>query len=204
VGGVSLLTEEGEAGRGVVRRRHPIDGAFYVEAERTECDAYRVTVRIENLTSFEESEALHRDSVLLRSFVSTHVILRTRDGEFVSLLDPPEHFRDAAASCSNIGTWPVLAGDATRRNTVLSSPIILYDYPEIAPESPGDLFEGTEIDEILTLRILTMTEEEKNEMRRTDPRAREILERTEGLPPEHFMRLHGVLRALHPAGEGDA
>ena len=87
---------------------------------------------------------------------------------------------------------------------MLSSPIILYDYPQIAPESPGDLFDGTEIDEILSLRILTMTEEEKSEMRRTDLRAREILERTEGLRPEHFMRLHGVLRAIRPVSEGDA
>ena len=34
---------------------------------------------------------------------------------------------------------------------MLSAPIILYDYPQIAPESPGDLFDLTEIDELLTL-----------------------------------------------------
>lgn len=78
---------------------------------------------------------------------------------------------------------------------MLSSPIILYDYPEIAPESPGELFDGTEIDEILTLRILTMTDDEKTEARQTDERVRQILDRTEALPPEDFMKLHGVLRA---------
>ena len=82
---------------------------------------------------------------------------------------------------------------------MLSSPIILYDYPQIAPESPGDLFDGAEIDEILSLRILTLTDEEKSAMRRSDERARRILERTETLPPEHFMKLHGALRGLHPA-----
>ena len=84
---------------------------------------------------------------------------------------------------------------------MLSSPIILYDYPQIAPESPGDLFDGTEIDEILALRILTLTEDEKKEMREADDRSRQILERTEAMPVEHFMKLHGVLRGLRPADE---
>jgi len=98
-----------------------------------------------------------------------------------------------------VGAWPVLAGEPGRRDTVLCSPIILYDYPQIAVESPGDLFDGAEIDEILSLRILTLTDEEKSAMRRSDERARLILERTEALPPEHFMKLHGALRPLHPA-----
>ena len=79
---------------------------------------------------------------------------------------------------------------------MLSSPIILYDYPQIAPESPGALFDGTEIDEILTLRIMTLTDEEKREMRTVDERAREILERTENMPPDQLMKIHGVLRGL--------
>ena len=110
------------------------------------------------------------------------------DGAFVSLLDPPEEWREAAAACTNIGAWPVLAGEPGRRDVMLSSPIILYDYPEIAAESPGDLFDGAEIDEILTLRILTLTDEEKDEMRRADDRARQLLERTEALTPEHMMQ----------------
>jgi hydrogenase maturation protease len=119
----------------------------------------------------------------------------------VSLLETPAEFQKAAAECRNTGTWPVLAGEEGARDTLLSSPIILYDYPQIAPESPGDLFDGAEIDEILSLRILTLTDDEKDAMRRSDERARRILERTEALPPEHFMKLHGVLRSLHPAGK---
>ncbi len=84
-------------------------------------------------------------------------------------------FRPAAAGCSNIGTYPVLVGDEGVRDRMLSSPIILYDYPQIAPESAGNLFDGTEIDEILTLRIMTLTEEEKREIRGSDDRARQIL-----------------------------
>jgi hypothetical protein len=103
---------------------------------------------------------------------------------------------EAAANCKNIGTWPVLVGEEGQRDAMLSSPIILYDYPQIAPESPGALFDGTEIDEILTLRIMTLTDQEKLEMSLSDQRAREILERTESMPPEQFMKMHGVLRGL--------
>ena len=92
------------------------------------------------------------------------------DGEFVSLLDPPGASAHLAAGCRNIGTWPVLVGCRGRGGHVLSSPIILYDYPEIAAESPGDLFDSTEIDEILTLRIMTLTDDEKRSMAALDDR----------------------------------
>ena len=114
----------------------------------------------------KSSGTVTRDAALARSLVSAHTILEVRDGEFVSLIDPPEAYRDFASACQNVGTWPVLVGEEGQRDTMLSSPIILYDYPEIAPESPGDLFDGAEIDEILSLRIMTMTDEEKREMRR--------------------------------------
>ena len=77
---------------------------------------------------------------------------------------------------------------------MLSSPIILYDYPEIAPESPGEFFDGTEIDEILALRVLTMTDQEKWEMSQVDEHARQILNRTEALPEEDFWKMHGTIR----------
>jgi hydrogenase maturation protease len=78
---------------------------------------------------------------------------------------------------------------------MLSSPIILYDYPEIAPESAGDLFDGTEIDEILSLRIMTLSDEEKREVAASDEHARRLLERTESLAAEQLMSLHGVMRS---------
>ena len=125
---------------------------------------------------------------------------RVRLSVFVSLLDPPDNFSAEAAACRNEGTWPVLVGEEGERGCVLSSPIILYDYPRIAPESAGELFDGTEIDEILTLRIMTLTEEEKREMRGADERARRILERTEQLPAEQLMKMHGAMRGLKKKG----
>jgi hydrogenase maturation protease len=133
----------------------------------------------------------------MRTFASTHTILESDSGEFLSLIDPPEAYAEAASSCSNIGTWPVLVGDREKgeAGTMLSSPIILYDYPEIAPESPGELFDATEIDEILTLRVLTMTDQEKWEMSQVDEHAREILNRTEALSEEDFWKMHGATRS---------
>lgn len=125
-----------------------------------------------------------------------------RDGAFVSLLDPPAPWREAAAGCRNVGAWPVLVGEEGQTDTMLSAPIILYDYPQLAPESPGDLFDGTEIDEILTLRILTLTDDEKRTMAAVDERARALLARTEALGAEELMRLHGAVRSLRPSDAG--
>jgi len=176
-------------------RLEALEGELEIGAEKLDKNLFHISLRIVNGTDFEAVGG--RDEVLLRSFVSVHSLLQVRRGEFTSLIDPPQPLRDAAARCRNVGTWPVLAGDPDLRDTVLSSPIILYDYPQIAPESPGDLFDGTEIDEILALRILTMTDEEKAEVRNSDDRARRILERTEAMPPEHFQKLHGALRGLN-------
>jgi hypothetical protein len=133
--------------------------------------------------------------------LSTHTMLAVTGGAFVSLLDPPEEYRAAARDCRNIGTWPVLAGPEGERLLMLSSPIILYDYPQIAPESAGDFFDGTEIDEMLTLRVLTLSDNEKQELRAADDRGREILERTETLPPEQLQKLHGAVRNLRAASK---
>ena len=156
-------------------------------------------MRIENTTPLPDSGSLQRQTALQQSFVSTHTLLCVSRGAFASLLDPPDSLAEAARACQNLHTWPVLVGDDGDTDTLLSSPIILYDYPQIAPESPGALFDGTEIDELLTLRILALTDEEKEEMRRSDARAREILERTESLSVEQLMKMHGVIRSLGPS-----
>ncbi len=145
-----------------------------------------------------------REEAQLRAFASTHTILGVEGGAFISLMDPPADLKEAAEACANQGTWPVLAGDVGATDTLLSSPVILYDHPEVAPESPGDLFDATEIDEILTLRILGMTDEEKREMVATDERARALLERTEALTAADMERLHGTLRNPRFASPRDA
>jgi hypothetical protein len=178
-----------------------LKGELELKAARIDERCYKITLIIRNLTTLSNGE-MHRDEVLLRSLVSVHSILHANGGRFVSSIDPSEEFRAAVSKCTNIGTWPVLAGAEGQRDTVLSAPIILYDYPQIAPESAGDLFDGTEIDEILALRILTLTDAEKLEAKSGDDRTRRILERTESLPPEHFQKLHGALRSLRPNPEG--
>jgi hydrogenase maturation protease len=181
-------------------QQEAVEGIVIVSGERVGEGLFKVSVEVQNVTPVSPQGA-DREAVLMQSLVSTHVILGVKDGEFVSLLEPPAELQELASSCQNIGAWPVLVGKPGQRDTVLASPIILYDYPQIAPESAGDLFDGTEIDEILSLRIMTLTDEEKREIRESDDRAREILDRTEAMPPEQFMKMHGVVRGLRPLKE---
>lgn len=173
-------------------------GRLLLRAEQAGGGLWRIVVGVENSSPFEGTD---RDAALEQTFCSCHTVLRARDGAFVSLTDPPAHAREQAARCENVGTWPVLVGEEGDRGTLLSSPIILSDYPRVAPESPGDLFDSSEIDQMLVLNILTLTDEEKREMRESDPRAREILERTEALTPDQLMRLHGTIREISVARE---
>ena len=179
----------------------PVEGVVDVSAQKLREDLFKLRLQVRNITSLEDSSVERINAALMHSLVSTHTVLGVTGGEFISLLEPPAGLEDLAASCQNMGAWPVLVGDTGEKDTLLASPIILYDYPQIAPESAGDLFDGTEIDEILSLRIMTLTDQEKQEMRQSDERARQILERTEAMPAEQFMKLHGVVRALRPLGE---
>jgi hypothetical protein len=188
----------------VVRERKSVSGDIQITAKQLAGDVFKLTVKVTNTSRLASPVPLGREEALTQCLVSVHTILTVGEGEFISLIDRPEIYRDFAGACQNIGTWPVLVGNPGQRDTLLSSPIILYDYPQIAPESPGDLFDGAEIDEILSLRIMTMTEDEKREMRHSDQRARQILERTEALPEEQFMKLHGALRGLRSAKENTA
>lgn len=193
-----LHDERGRAIGVIVREWETLTVSIEFDSELCRDGVAKVMVRVGNLTSLDPL-ITSRDSAIAFSLVSTHTILGVEQGAFISLLDPPAGSQDLAAGCRNIGTWPVLVGDEAA--TVLSSPIILYDHPQIAPESAGDLFDATEIDEILSLRILTLTDDEKREMQQSDERSREILERTEQMPEEQFMKLHGVLRGLTPLKE---
>ena len=188
--------ESGEVVGVLVRAQEVVDGEVNLSAVEVSDGLYRLTLRVANRTPMGGGT---RDDALLRALVSTHSVLGVRDGEFVSLLEPPDRWRVAAAACRNVGTWPVLVGAGGQTETMLSSPIILYDYSQIAPESPGDLFDSTEIDEILTLRTMTLTDEEKRAARATDPRAAELLDRLDHLPPEMLERMHGAIRYLNPA-----
>lgn len=185
-----------------VREQHALSGAFILAVEKVDTNRFKLSVEIENTTPETATVTSRREVILLQSFVSTHTLLHVQQGCFISLLEPPEDAQALVKRCQNLRAWPVLVGCKGERDVMLSSPIILYDYPQIAPESPGPLFDGGEIDEILTLRILTLTDEEKAQMRQ-DEHTREILERSEALTPEQFMKLHGVIRDLRPLREGE-
>ena len=193
--------DSGEVVGVLVREQQTVAGSVEVSAAPVAEGLYRVTIRVVNRTTLDNPKESSRDDALLRSLVSTHTVLGVRGGEFVSLLEPPEEWREAAAACRNVGTWPVLVGEEGQKDTLLSSPIILYDYPQVAPESPGDFFDGTEIDEMLTLRIMTLTDDEKRVMAGVDERARALLARTEALAREQLLGLHGTIRGARPVAE---
>ena len=196
---VSFLIAGGTETRGqTVHRRWPISGIVRLTAEPLAAarPLLKLRLRVENVTAWTLPGA-PREEAMRASLLGCHLLLGVSNGAFVSLLDPPAWAADAAAGCRNVGTYPVLAGATGRRDLMLSSPVILYDHPAVAPESPRDLFDATEIDEILTLRILTLTDEEKREARLTDPRLAALIDSVERLGPEAMSRLHGGTRELH-------
>jgi hypothetical protein len=192
-----LTATNGRAVGRVVRRRWPLSAVL--TAGTTEVDGYlRLSVTVENTAAAPRT----KEDAVRRSLLGAHLLLEASGTGFVSLLEP----RDAAAAsavaaCSQHRCWPVMAGPPGTDTVVLASPIILYDHPEVAPESAGALFDSTEIDEILTLRVMTMTEAEKAEARATDPRAREIIDRCDEMTPEMLQQLHGGLREPHSASD---
>lgn len=167
-----------------------------ITVENLHDGACKLRIEMQNTSRLPSGAEATRDEALPLSLVSAHLLLGITGGEFVSLLDPTPAFQEAAAACSNTGVFPVLVGEEPDRSMLFCSPIILYDYPKIAPESEGDFFDGTEMDEMLTLRVLTLTDAEKQEMRNGDPRARKILERTEALTSDSMLKAHGVIRGL--------
>ncbi|WP_202449147.1 hypothetical protein [Streptomyces sp. SID2999] len=203
-------TEELGAGR-VVRRREQVRAHTTVAAEELADGLYRLCVRTENAGEAPDARA-PRAEALRQALLAAHTLLGGEGLEFVSQTDPPAALRDRARGCRSAFTFPVLGGpagagadgqgaDGATGPVLLSAPIILPDHPQVAPESPGDLHDAAEIDEILTLRTMLLTDEEKAEARATDPRAARILDRVDTMPPEVFANLHGAIRSLAPAKE---
>ena len=189
----------GDAGR-VVRSREEIRAETVVTAERLSDGLCRIRVRTTNIAPAPPPRT-PRDEALRRALIATHTLLGGDGVEFVSLIDPPADLETPVRACRNEFTFPVLGGEAGDTGPVLlSAPIILPDHPQVAPESPGDLHDAAEIDEILTLRTMLLTDDEKREARATDPRAAAILDRVDTMPQEVFERLHGAVRSLTPSG----
>jgi hypothetical protein len=174
-----------------------LHGSLALQVEALASDQFKLSLRLQNESN---CPAVEREQALPDTLLAAHLLLALKAGQFVSQLDPPAAYRLASEACVQRGLWPVLAGKKGSLDLVLASPIILYDYPEIAPESRADSCDATEIDELLLLRVLTLSEAEKAELRQGDPRARKILERAEALSGSEQLSLHGRLRrpaALH-------
>jgi len=186
----------GERGR-LVRRTQQLTGTLVVRLESLEgpFGGARLCLDLKNTTDWK-TRAPQREEALRHAMLAAHLVLSVDSGHFLSMLEPPEWAKEAVGACVNVRVWPVLIGDDKRSEAMLVSPIILYDNPAIAEESQGDLFDGTEIDEILTLRTMTLTDEEKRQARATDPRARDLVDRVDSMPQELLDRLHGTLRYL--------
>jgi len=187
------------AGARVVRRREPLAGSVSVRATPLPgpWQAARLTIRVTNQTA-AAAGPMAREAALPAALVAAHMIITVSGGAFFSMTDPPEWAKPEVGHCENIGCWPVLAGPGGSRQVMLASPIILPDHPEVAPESPGELYDGTEIDEILTLRTLALSDEEKDAARATDPRAAALIDRVDAMDPRTMDRLHGTIRPARP------
>jgi hypothetical protein len=196
---------DGSTGR-TVRTRHALTGTLTITAEPVtdrsagppsdpvSAAVFRLACTVRN---DHPDQVADRDAAVAVSFLGAHLLLQAEDGSFISLLEPPAALEAAAKHCRQTRCWPVLAGSPGDTDVVLASPIILYDYPAVAEESAGALFDSTEIDEILTLRVMTLTDEEKAAARATDPAAAAIIDRCESMPEQTMARMHGILRDPH-------
>jgi hypothetical protein len=208
------------AGARVVRRREPLTGSVSVRATPLPgpWQAAMLTVQVTNESdgAVRAGTAASREEALPAALVAAHLIITVSGGAFLSMTDPPEWASPQVAACQNQGCWPVLAGPDGSRQVMLAAPIILPDYPQVAQESPGELYDGTEIDEILTLRTLALSDAEKAEARATDPRAAALIDRVDAMDAPTMEQLHGTIRAMSahrpasgparpagPAGDGE-
>jgi hypothetical protein len=181
----------GPAGH-AVRTTWQVTGALRAEVEPAGDGVWTLRTAVHNDTPWSQRRA-PRDDVLRHSLIGVHVVLHTNDGAFASVIDPPDW---ATHDLRQGGLHPVLVGE--EHDVVLGAPIILYDDPQIAPESPGPSFDATEVDELLALAVMGLTDDEKRRARATDPRAAALIDRTDTLPPAVQERLHGAIREWGP------
>jgi hypothetical protein len=190
---VVFLHGTGERHQAVERRVGPgefdfggLRGRVQAGCEPVEDGVWRATVTVENSTPVPAG--LGRAEALAHSLLSTHVVVRTLAGRFVSPLE--------AAGCENVNTWPVLA--APDDTAVLGAAVLLPDHPQIAPESRGSLFDATEIEEALRLHVLALSDGELEEIRGQDTAVRELVDGALQTTPADLLALHGVMRPAGP------
>ncbi|MEP6977956.1 MAG: hypothetical protein ABI948_07875 [Thermoleophilia bacterium] len=187
---VRFLQASGERHQAVERRAGvgeldapPLQGEIRLEVDEVESELRRVTLTIENRTTFAGGT---RAQALEHSLISTHPLLRVRGGTFVSPLEAP--------ACTNVNTWPVLV--APDDTAILGAAIVLPDHPQLAEESLGSLFDSTEIEEALLLHVHALSDAEREQIAAGDPAVRAMVERALASTPEDIVRLHGLMRPV--------
>jgi hypothetical protein len=193
---IEITPEQGE----VAFSFGPVEGRVTMTTEDFD-GVQRVTVAVNNTT--EVSEGLDRAAALERSLLSTHVVVRCAvGGRFMSPIAPPDDVATAVMTCANVNTYPVLA--APGDDAILGAAIILPDHPELAPESRGNLFDSTEIEEALLLHVLALSDGEREELAHADPAVKAMIERAVKATPEDIMALHGRVTVTDPAPAAEA
>jgi hypothetical protein len=200
----SLRNPDGEPAGRLVRRREPLRATLSLTCESLPgpYGVRRIRLRLANTSDWQPAGGHRRNGngqrpdALRHALVAAHLLMEVSGGAFVSLLDPPEWARGYVEHCEQFGVFPVLAGPAGDRRLLLASPIILYDHAQVAPESASQFCDATEMDEMLTLRTSNLTEQEKREVRGSDPRAAALLDEVDNLPAELLDRLHGAIRGM--------
>jgi hypothetical protein len=173
-----------------------VRGRTRMDAQALGSDLWRVTACVHNLS--DVPEGLDRAGALRHGLLSTHVLARVLgNARFLSPIAPPEHAAPAAMTCVSVNTFPVLAVDDD--SALLGAAIMLPDHPQLAPESKGDLFDGTEIEEALLLHVLALSDGERAQMAEQDPTVRAMLERAIAATPEDIKNLHGRVTIRDPA-----
>jgi hypothetical protein len=189
----TLVDAQGTVAGRLVRQQAPLSIALAAARAPAGEGLSRLRIAVENLTPCPDPAAAREEAVAW-SLVGAHLLLAVSGGSFVSLIDPPERARDAARGCASDRLFPILVGMPGRHDQLLGSPIALADHPQIAPESPGESYDATEIDELIALSTLSLTDEEKREARATSARSSALIERVERLSPEALLKLHGARR----------
>jgi hypothetical protein len=149
----------------------------------------RARVCVHNETEFDRRDA-GRVEALRHSLLSTHVVLRTEEGRFVSPLMSPG---------DNVNSWPVLASE--NDDAVLGAAIVLPDHPQLSSKSRGDLFDATEIEEALLLHVHALSDGERQQIAEQDPAVRQMIARAAAVTPDDLFELHASMEPSNFLGE---
>lgn len=161
-------------------------GRFTIRSEPSSA-AGRTRIRACVHNTAAVDRGLDRAAVLARSLISTHIVLRTSAGRFISPLE---------SGCESVNTFPVLA--TAQDDAVIGATIVLPDHPQIAPESRGGLFDSTEIEEALLLHVHALSDAEREQIEGQDPAVRAMVARAAAATPEEIMALHGRVTVRDP------